>query len=78
MIINKLKSNMGLTIGALIVFGLVQGAVLIALALILTRFAPAGPDLIHRKLGIAWAAVVLTIIALFGVISLYSEVLSNG
>ncbi len=71
----------GLAIAALLIFGLLQGAILIAFPLILGRLAPAGPGLLAAtrfKLPVAWAALVLTIIALFGVVSLYSEVLSNG
>jgi len=70
-----------LSLSALLVFDLLQGVILIAFPMLLGRLAPASPGLVaiaRLKLRIAWVAIALTLIALLGVVSLYSEVLSNG
>ena len=71
----------GLAISALLMFGLLQSAGLIILPLVLARMVRPGPTVLAANrftLPLAWAAVVLAIIALFGIVSLYSEVLTNG
>lgn len=71
----------GLAVSALLMFGLLLGLALIALPLALGRLTPVRAWLLWAgaaTLPLAWGAIVLTIVALFGVVSLYGEALSNA
>lgn len=71
----------GLAVSALLLFGVPVGLALITLPLLLGRLTPIGGRLLSggaATLPLAWGAIVLTIVALFGVVSLYGEAMSNA
>lgn len=71
----------GLAVSALLIFGVPLGLTLIALPLLLGRLAPVGTLTLKAgpaTLPLAWGAIVLTVLALFGVVSIYGEAMSNA